>query len=1045
LGLVPEPKAGLREELITESLSAELATGTAPAQRDPLEWTETPRRVAAHLAQVAERLAGDRVKSGEDVDAEFSLINQAIRALDSGDATNEDLLAHPPQLLTGVLPPRSGLDEPVLPPRPLIAFGAEDLLVNGHGQPGLGAQIRSEFPSADSVDLLCSFLMWSGVRSLMPAVHALIARGGSLRILTTTYMGVTQPKAVAALVDAGADLRIAYEAARTRLHAKAWIFHRQANLGTGFVGSSNLSEAALHHGLEWNVRLSESRSPDLLSRMRAAFETHWEDPAFTAYRPGDDARLRDALDRQRHQKGRPVAISGSFVALDVRPLPHQQTMLEDLAVARERHGRHRNLVVAATGTGKTVVAALDYQRLCEQAGKRLKLLFVAHRRQILEQARSTFATTLKERDFGQIFGDGERPASGAQHVFAMVQSMSAAALSDVPAGAYDVVIVDEFHHAAAPSYQRVLSHFEPLELLGLTATPERMDGLDILSWFDGRVASELRLWEAVEDGHLCPFQYFGVDDGTDLRDLEWRRGGYRTEALDGLFTGNEMRVRRILSATAGIVEDASRMRALGFCVSVDHARYMAQEFSNAGLRSAAISGEDSLPVRNAALDRLASGQLQCVFSVDVLGEGVDVPQVDTVLLLRPTQSATVFMQQLGRGLRQHRDKRCLTVLDFIGQQHRRFRFDVKLRALLDPANGRLRDQAEDEFPYLPAGCEISLDRTSRDIVLRNLREAVGAGETRALVEDLQRIGDVTLDEFLRATDRSPEGVYRNRDRTWAGLRSAAGFALENPGPEETPLLRAAHRLLHWQDPERVRYYGEVLGRRAPPHISQISRRERRMLTMLVLALWGRSIPHGTLAAALDALWIHPNVRQELVELVTALDARAQHRSGALGLPPEVPLFLHAQYSRDEVLAAFGDSAVEKPSQLREGVRWLEQYETDLLFVTLRKSERRYSPATRYADYAISRDLFHWETQNRDHPGTRAGRRYLRQREDRTGVLLFVRESESLANRAAAPFTCLGFADYVSHTGARPIQITWRLRRPMPPRLFETAALVAPGF
>jgi superfamily II DNA or RNA helicase/HKD family nuclease len=705
---VTDLRAGLRDEVLTAAarraltdLDPELVAQTA------LETAEAPERLARHLAAVARRLLERMSETDASAEEQARAVNRAIELLAAGEAAEEDVVALPPDLLIGVREPAEGLGAPYLPVRPVIPLSANELLVNGHGQPAIGQQLRSELPSAAEVDLLVSFVIWSGVRTLLDELEQVVRRGGRLRVITTTYMGVTEAKALEELVRVGAEVRVGYDAERAKLHAKAWLLHRPGGLTTAFLGSSNVSFTALHHGLEWNVRLSEGQALSLVERMRATFESYWGDDAFEPYEPEQDAdRLRDALGRQR-KASRPALGSG-YVPFDVQPLRHQVRMLEQLQVQRDRHDRHRNLLVAATGTGKTVMAALDFRRLREQHGEDLSLLFVAHRRRILDQSRATFATVLRDAEFGEILGDGEEPRRG-RHVFAMVQSVRNQAIEALAPDAYDVVIVDEVHHAAAASYRALLEHLRPRELLGLTATPERMDGQDITRWFGSRTAVELRLWEAIDDGHLAPFQYFGVHDGVDLSALEWRRGGYRTEDLERLYTGDDARVTRLLQGLERVLLDPGAMRALGFCVSVAHAEFMARAFSERGLPSGALSAEVDTAERDRVLRRLERGELRCVFSVDVLGEGVDVPSVDTVLLLRPTQSATVLTQQIGRGLRHHSSKALLTVVDLIGQQHRRFRFDTKLRALIDPRNGRLVDQAAEGFPYLPAGCEIKLD------------------------------------------------------------------------------------------------------------------------------------------------------------------------------------------------------------------------------------------------------------------------------------------------------------------------------------------------
>lgn len=1022
---------GLRDELITAAVSDALSRlDEELVALAEVEGAEAPGRFARHAELVIRRALEHLRDTGEPPDVQARTVNDLLRPL-----AEEDLISLPPSLLTGVRRPAHGLGVPTLPASPMIGLSANELLVNGHGQPAIGQQIRSELASALDVDFLVSFIRWTGVRTLLDDLVRVHERGGRVRVITTTYMSATEPKALEELAKAGAQVRVDYEADRTRLHAKAWIIHRPGGLSTAFLGSSNISFAALHHGMEWNVRLSESTNSALVERMRATFETYWANETFERFDPSQDAdRLRTALDVQRRARRR--NLGGGFVAFDVTPKPHQARMLEQLQAQRDRHDRHRNLLVAATGTGKTVMAALDYRRLCQQLGEKPSLLFVAHRRRILDQSRATYATVLKDPDFGEILGDGEQPLLG-RHVFAMVQSLGNDAVQALDPEKYDIVVIDEVHHAAAPSYRTLLEHLRPKELLGLTATPERMDGEDITRWFGHRTAVELRLWEAIDDGYLAPFQYFGVHDDVDLSGLEWRRGGYKPEDLNRIFTGDDARVMRVLRALDRILLDPHEMRALGFCVSVDHAKFMARAFTERGLPSAALWGETDSIERNAALRRLEQGDLRCIFSVDVLGEGVDVPSVDTVLLLRPTQSATVLTQQIGRGLREHANKSTLTVVDLIGQQHRRFRFDTKLRALVDPRNGRLIDQVDQDFPYLPAGCEIKLDRVSRDIILGNLRAAAGSGTWSVLVKDLRDLGNVSLREFFEKTERGLGDIYRDPSRTWTRMRRDADLPVAFGNAYEDSVLRAIHRLLHVDDIDRAEAYRRLLSLPTAP--DELSQRDRQLMSMLALGIFGRRHGFASLEQALRALWPNTAARAELVDVleIVAEEANTATRPLAFG-----PLHLHGRYTRDEALLALGDGTFEKPPNSREGVRWLSDINTDVLFVTLRKSERRYSPTTRYRDYALSSRMFHWESQSTTSADSPTGRRYRRQQEDATNVLLFVRESPTLVNGSGAPFTLLGPVDHVASRGERPIQITWRLREPMPEVLLEVARLVA---
>ena len=1026
---------GLREELVTTALESRLK-GVDPGRVEHRLLDGAEAR--AFVIRQAEALVSEWLRTTAKPDP-ATLTNQLAEYLGADLLARYELLA-PAQLLTGILPVSDGLTVPVLPDRPQVPLTANELLVNDRKQPSIGSQLKAELQSARRVDLICAFIMWSGVVTLLDELRGVVGRDGAVRVITTTYMGVTDPKAVRALRELGAEVRIGFDAQRTKLHAKAWIMDRPHGLTTAFVGSSNLSHTAMHAGLEWNVRLAEAEAASVIERMRATFDTYWDDDAFEPYEPDRDAeRLEQALGRQRQGKTNDIT-SSSFTGLDVIPYPHQRRMLEDLMVQRDRHDRHRNLVVAATGTGKTVIAALDYRELVRRAQRPLALLFVAHREQILNQSRETFRAVLKDPSFGEILSGGQRPQDG-RHLFAMIQSLRRRDLEAIAPDRFDVVNVDEFHHAEAPSYAALLEHLQPAELLGLTATPERMDGGDVTRWFGGRIAVELRVWEAIDRGYLSPFQYFGVADTEDLSTLTWRRGGYDVAQLDNLFTGNYIRARRVVQAIEEWHASPNTMRGLGFCVSIAHAQFMATQFSELGLDSIAISGLTPEPERQTALQSLRAGRVRCIFSVDVLGEGVDVPNVDTVLLLRPTQSATVFAQQLGRGLRLSEDKASLTVIDLVGQQHRRFRFEDRLRAIVDESNGSMRRQAEDGFPYLPSGCSMTLDEQSREIVLTNLRLAATATRWRTLIDELKELGDVELDVWACETGRRISDLYRQPDRSWTRLRRDAGLPTAAPAPGEDGILRALRRVDHIDDPERTGFYFDVLTHSERPNGISFTTRQQRLLTMLLRGL-GVDEKGDSLDSALARLWPHTAVRNELVELFMALDDRSERQERPLDASGDVPVALHAQYTRGEALLAFGDGAVGEPSTFREGVRWRPDAQTDLFFVTLRKSERSFSPTTMYRDYALSRRLFHWESQNATHEDTPTGRRYVNHVAMGTKIILFVRETEVRANGAGSPFTCLGPVRYVSHVGNRPMQVTWELAHPLPEALLETSQLVA---
>ena len=1026
---------GPRDHLVTQALARALdAIDEDLKEERPLDPAEGPERLSRHAMAVLRRgLAGIDIANGQ-----AAVVNTLLSRTDWEPADDE--IAKPARVLHGIRR-RSPLGDILpLPPQPATPFSQSDLLVNGEGQPNVGSELRAELASADSVDLLCAFVIWSGVRHLRDALAGVVARGGPIRVITTTYMGATEKRAVDELVRLGAKVHVALDARTTKLHAKAWLLERGSGLSTAFIGSSNLSHTALFDGLEWNVRLSSSDASHVIDRVRMMFESHWASEHFTPYDPdvNGDELARALKEHDRRSLGEVSTIS--FANLDVRAYPHQQRMLDALSIERDRHNRHRNLVVAATGTGKTVVAGLDYRQLLEQYGRDLSLLFVAHREEILRQSLATYRAILRDGSFGEIHGGGV--AAGGQHVFAMIQSLGELHLKHLKPDAFDVVVVDEFHHAAASSYDRLLRHLNPGELLGLTATPERLDGQDVTDWFGGRIAVELRLWEAIDEGFLVPFQYFGVSDGTDLSQITWRRGGYVADELSNLLTNDDARVAKLLQAIERIVADPTTMRALGFCVSKEHAHYMARKFTAAGLDSVALTGDDPPSDRSIALRRLQSGDLRCIFSVEVLGEGVDVPDVDCLLLLRPTASATLFSQQLGRGLRRTKRKSHLTVIDLIGQHRREFRFDDRLSAIIDRRRGPILKQAEADFPFLPAGCTLDLDRQSRELILENLRSAVGRSRWARLVSDLRAAPDLTLEEFLESFGHRLADVYRN-NKSWTQLRRDAGkpSPLATDPALESTVLRALGRLQHVDDPERIAVYAEVLASEMPPVLAESDARRERLLTMLAWGLGSGPSSLETLDDFFRSLWQERAIVAELAQLLRQLDAESVTRARPFTLGPDVPLTLHARYSRQEIIAALGFGDGVKPKVTQGGILWVPPANADVFFVDLQKAERDYSPTTMYRDYAINRQLFHWESQSRQATGQPTVQRYIHHVAEGTRVLLCVRSRKLVDGRSQA-FTFLGPATYVDHQGERPVAFTWALADPMPEELFEAARSVA---
>ncbi|MGY1620186.1 DUF3427 domain-containing protein [Geodermatophilus sp. SYSU D00691] len=1033
MGDVP---AGIYEHLVTEGLRGKLdQVDPGLVQLGPLDPADAHETLTRHIAELTSstlrQLGGD---GPEAVSRQVSLANHIVKAItDLSAATNGSTasIVEPAANLLAVVDKRTVPGAATFPERPAIPLTTSALLVNGRGQPRIGYEVTRELASADDVDLLCAFIKWHGLRVLEDAITRLRERGGRLRVITTTYMGATDQRALDRLVELGAEVKVSYETRTTRLHAKAWLFHRETGLSTAYVGSSNLSRSALIDGLEWNVRLSNVEQSHLLETFAETFDSYWADPSFETYEPDRDGdRLRQALSAER---GGPSDLPLEITALDVRPFPYQLEILERLDAERTVHDRWRNLVVMATGTGKTVVSAVDYRRL-QSAGTVERLLFVAHREELLTQSLSTFRQVLRRGDFGELFVGGQRPREW-KHVFGSVQSLSQLDLAELDNDHFDMVIVDEFHHAEAATYRRLLEHLKPKVLLGLTATPERTDGADVRFWFDGRTAAELRLWEALEQGLLAPFQYFGVHDDVALSQLRWRRGrGYDAGELTSVYTGDDKRVRLILQAVADKIADPGRMRALGFCVSVQHAQFMAEKFTAAGIPSRAVTSTSTREERKAALDALRDRTVNALFTVDLFNEGLDIPAVDTVLFLRPTESATVFLQQLGRGLRLVEDKPCLTVLDFIGAQHQDFRFDLRFRALTGSSRRGVQHDVAAGFPTLPAGCHIELDRVAQEIVLANIKQSL-AVSWKGLIAEASRERIPTLGQFLEETGVELDDLYRTTGRSWLDLQRAAGHIEDVPGPDDRRLAGAFARMLHIDDPERLRFIRDVGSIGAGDVADDV--RTRRLAAMLHFSLFGQQERFSSMEATLQRFLGHPTRVAELAQLSDVLMDRLQRVTPTLATATSRPLHLHARYTQVEALAAFGRESLA--NAFGAGVWWVPEENADLFFVTLQKTESHYSPTTMYADHAISPTLFQWESQNTTGPKTGVGRRYISHRELGSSVHLFLRETKAAdGNLGAPPYLYAGPMTYLSHTGERPMRIHWRLEHALPADVFHAA-------
>ncbi len=922
--------------------------------------------------------------------------------------------------------------------RPETSLLESTLFTGSKQEPTMLSELKKEIVSSDRVDLLISFIKWSAIVKIIEDLREFTSREGTqLRVIATTYMKATDYKAIVELAKLPhTEVKINYETNQMRMHAKSYIFHRETGFSTAYIGSSNLSNPALTEGLEWNIKVTEQDSFDIVKKCQVTFESYWNNPSFETF----DLESDESQEKLRLELARVTNFEQAKMHLQcsVRPYPYQQEILDQLQAEREVYGRRKNLLVASTGVGKTVIAAFDFRRYREEYPQ-AKLLFIAHRKEILEQSIQKFREVLNDFNFGDLYVDGKKPGQ-IQHLFMSIQSYATSGLEqNTTQEYYDFIIVDEFHHAAAKSYQGLLSYYKPDILLGLTATPERMDGKDIIAdYFDGQIASEMRLAEAIDRKLLSPFLYFGISDTVDYSKLTWK-GKYDVTELDHLYRGNEKRASLILNTVYKYVTDMELVHGLGFCVSIQHAEFMAEYFSSNGVASIALSSKSVDDIRDDAKTDLVSGKIKFIFVVDLYNEGVDIPEVNTVLFLRPTESSTVFLQQLGRGLRLHPKKECLTVLDFIGQAHKKYNYATKFRALIGPSKNSVGKMIEDGFNTLPRGCFIQLEKLAKEYVLGNLRQSkVDKASLTNMVKYFSEDTSLplTLDYFLDYHAMTLFEFYRadgtrslHRLMIWAGL-------LSDQSDVEDTVYKKFSGLLHVNSKPLLDYWIQYVTDEREP----VTNLERIMRNMLYYTFYQKPPQKEGFTSVADG--IHQIIRYEYVrdEILQILNYNRKHIDFVAienSYQYECPLEIHCRYNTRQIMAAYGYFDETDAPEFREGVKYFDNKKTDVFLINLNKSEKEFSPSTMYEDFAINEHLFHWQTQSGLSSQSDTAKRYIHHKEMDDNISLFVREYKKNGVHTAA-YTFLGNAAYVSHQGNKPISFVWKLEHEIPANLLLKA-------
>lgn len=1043
---------GLYEQLINNLVAAKLRSLNRQSffiKESEIDTSEASRIITSYLSGVIQ-FAMKLISGNDSLETQIILANRIIMLIRDyldNEEFNENLISTEAKILTAIFPKIdagfSDFDRYLKEITPITRLTSSELFTGSHSGISLESELKKEILSSDKIMFLVAFIKWTGIRIFEKELTEFTQRGGLLKVITTSYMGATDHKAVDFLSSLkNTEIKVSYNTENERLHAKAYLFFRNTGFHTGYIGSSNISRSALTSGLEWNLKITTKEVAHIIDKFHKTFDTYWHDKEFELFNPTiHSEKLKTALKKEQHLS----QDKGFTTFFNVKPFPFQEEILEKLETERTVHSRYKNLVVAATGTGKTVMSGFDYKNF-RNNNPSSKLLYVAHRKEILTQALGTFRGILRDNNFGELWVDGIEP-DRYEHLFASVQTLNnrldMIAMSE---GYFDFIIIDEVHHIAAESYRPILQKFSPNILLGLTATPERMDGQDILEDFCNVIAAEIRLPEALNRKLLCPFQYFGITDSIDLSRVNWQGGRYVPGELTRIYTTNDIRVGEIIGNLQKYLKDIHDVRALGFCVTQEHARYMAEKFSLAGIKADYLvsnRSEDREILRN----KLFSKSINYLFVVDIFNEGVDIPEIDTVLFLRPTESLTVFLQQLGRGLRLAENKDCLTVLDFVGNSRPEYDFEGKFRALVGKSSSSMITEIENDFPHLPLGCSIILEKKAKEFILENIRSATQLNRNQIL----NRIRNfrhqthlpLTLKNFIGLHPIPLQHIYKKGN--WMRLCVEAGQLPDYPALNEKEVHRAIQK--KWLSGSSYSYFHfikELAENNFMVNLNQLSESEKLMCLMLHYDIWQEPGGFGSLEESIRSIGKNKQLNMEIFEITDLLLRRIDHMEYDIHLPYSCPMKLHSRYTREQILTAFRFSDFNNKSTNREGVAENTALNTEILFIDLIKSENDFSPTTLYNDFAISETLFHWQSQNASRPDTGRGLSYINQSKTNKIILLFVREQKKDEFDNTIPFVFLGDAQFVEYSGSKPMNITWRLSHPMPPYLWNNIAKMAVG-
>lgn len=896
-----------------------------------------------------------------------------------------------------------------------------------------------------------AFINFSGLQLLLDPLKEAGKKGIKGKIITSTYLNFTDAKALEKIREFNnVDLKVFVTDKEIGFHTKAYIFEYKDSYKV-IIGSSNITQSALKSNIEWNVEIITKENGRFIQDVLQEYDYLWNmsedaDPDFIS-------RYEEFLKsfkstQMTHQM---IYENKQYIV----PNRMQKRATENLDRLRS-FGEKKALVIAATGTGKTYMSAFDVKNV-----KPKKLLFIVHREEILKKAKDTFEMLLPNDglSFGLLTGNHKQ--KHVDYVFATIQTISKC-FHEFEKDEFGYLIIDEAHHATSPTYQTVLNYFEPKFTLGMTATPERTDGYNVFDLFDNNVALEVRLHEALEDDLVIPFHYFGITDieGIDLSDVDIDDVGEITKRLKV----NE-RVDFIIEKMDFYGHDGEKRKGLGFCVSIEHAQYMASEFNKRGYKSVCLYGADSPETRERYIHRLESDQdeLEFIFTVDIFNEGVDIPSVNTVLMLRPTNSPIVFIQQLGRGLRKHANKSFLTVLDFIGNHNKTFLIALALNGSRYYDKESLKVAIATGFANIPGCTHIQMDKISQERILAQI-DNENFNSMKYLKEEYfefkklnqGRIPYLLLD-YLKY-DGAPDPVkFIDREKTYLSFVAKVEKDDYLKGLIQNEQFESTLKELSSKLPLK-RIYEFVIIRYLLDHEEMNLEVAKHQILKMVTQVDDDSVLHafeclnqnyydsgqlknkpklvqysggGKLVktSLFNGLLSNKDYRKFIEDIITygIFRYEKEFKSEYYGVPH---FKLYEQYPMID--AALLSNYRKIHSSFR-GSGLLANGKEYFLFIDLHKEED-VKESINYKDKFINESYFQWQSQNSTTQQSERGQNIIHNKVRGVNLHLFVRKYREIDGKNE-PFIYIGKGDTVQYEGEKPITVKIKLEHEIPATLY----------